>query len=94
MGIEDILSVSVVNSSLIDDNWVTSFRIRTYEIPLLETNQQLLNDYFANDRADLTAPIKEVYVDYNGASKYYIITNTLVSLTGYNRVPVLSVSSS
>lgn len=85
--------MSVVNSSLVDDNWVTAFRIRNYEIPLLETNQQLLNEYFANDRADLTAPIKEVWVDYNGASNYYIITNSLVSLTGYNRVPVLKVTS-
>jgi hypothetical protein len=42
----------------------------------------------------LTAPIQEVFVNFNNEGTYYIIRNSLVVLDGYSGVPVLKVSNS
>jgi hypothetical protein len=77
IGIEDQNSVSILNSALNDDGfWVFSYRISTYDISIAETEEERQQVLFASDLAQFTAPLKEVFVDFNNDKSYYIIQNS------------------
>ena len=60
-----------------------NYKITEYNSVSLANAESKQTSYFTEDKADLTAPIKTVFVTYPGKSAYFIIIDGVVKLSGY-----------
>ena len=73
MGLTDTKAIYKITEEVSGEDFILTYGIVAYNSVPLGSYTTLNNNYFVENKAQLEAPITEVYVETDSGSPYYII---------------------